>query len=385
MRILLLILLGCFFLSGTLTAQKRKISRYQTFVYTSDKIDLLIQDAYKNRNESVERGLLGDLGNSVLNAGKGIAGGYVTSLLDLGVNSVAALLTKNATNKLKWEAIVKGENNYQETIATVEPINNFYTRASIDGPMDPAGMTFNGIGCLRTVDGDTTFYISCHIDQSKINRIINHSKFELSLDTLTIDPYNCDLPNSAFDTAFSFDRRNNLQMVIEMRLKSSWINQWTQVQNNQELGSFILTIPVNKSDLDTRGKLRFIKTANTPAKYKIVGESFIIPRSYMGFRDKDNHYYDSWGTGDYQIELSLKESCGITDIYHKEWKKDWKSRNQNQASSILQRSWKTISAQKWDDIGKKWIVTTLKAPADMINKELLDELNLPAGSTSEGK
>lgn len=367
--------------TSRLTAQQSKIFRYETFVYTSNKIDLLIQDAYKKRTEQRDRGLLEDLGSSVLNAGKGIAGGYVTSLLDVGVNTIASLITKNANDKLKWEEVVKGENTYVETLTTVEPINNFYSRPSVDGPMDPAGMNFNGIGCLRTIGGDTVFYISCHIDESKINRIINHSKFELSLDTLIIDPYRCDLPNSTFDTLFSFDRRNNLQIAVDMHLKSSWINQWTQVQSNQELGSFTLSIPINKSDLDARRKLRYVKPENTPAKYKIAGESFIIPRSYMGFRDKNNNYYDSWGTGDYQVELSLKESCGITEAYRNGWKSDWKQRkNAKNKEGFVKRSWKMVSSQKWDEMGKKWVITTLKAPADIINKELLKELDLSVES-----
>lgn len=358
---------------------KDKISRYQTFVYTSDKLDMLIQNEYKKQNKENDRGIIGDLGKSFLNAGKGIAGGYVTSIIDVGVNSIAALLTRNANNKLKWEEMVRAENTYQQTLTTVEPINNFYAQTSLDGPMDPAGMNFNGIGCLRTVGNDTVFYISCHIDQGKINRIINHSKFELALDTLIIDPYQCDLPNSRFDTGFSFDQRNNLQMTIEMQLSSSWVNQWTQVQKDQELGKFILNIPINQSDLNAAGKLRYVRAENMPAKYKVTGESFIIPRSYMGYRDKNNSYYDSWGTGDYNITLLLKETCGITADYSKNWKDDWKKRqNAKNDESLLQRSWKTVSSQRWDELSKKWVITTLKAPADIINKELLKELDLPA-------
>ena len=357
-----------------------QVSRYETFIYTSDEIDNLIQEEYEKERGQGDRGYLSDLGNAFLNSGKGIAGGYVTSVIDLGVNAVAGLITRSANNKLQWEEVVKAENVFQERLTTIEPINNFYSRPSFDGPLDPAGMNFNGIGCLRTIEGDTALYISCHIDESKINRIINHSKFELSLDTLIIDPYQCNLPNSGFDTEFSFDRRKNLQIVIEMRLTSSWVNELTHFQNNQELGSFIISVPVNQKDLDANGKLRYVRTAGAPAKYKIVGESFIIPRSFMGYRDKENKYKRSWGTGDYKVELSLKETCGITDIYRKNWKADWKKRQDaKKDGNFVQRSWQTIATQRWDNIGKQWIVTTLKAPADIINRDLLDELNLPAG------
>jgi len=379
-----------FALFTNLNAQKKeKISRYETFVYTSDNIDRLIRQEYKNQQE--RGGYLGDLGIAALNAGKGITGGYVTSAIDLGVNAIAALFTRSVNDKIKWEEIVKAENSYQETLATVEPINNFYSKPSFDGPLDPAGMNFNGIGCLRTVDGDTALYVSCHIDESKISRIINHTKFELSLDTLIIDPLQCDLPNSNFDTQFSFSRRNNLQIVIEMRLVSSWMSASPQLQKDQELGSFTVSIPVSPTDLDAQGKLRYVRTTGVPAKYKIAGESFIVPRSYMGYRDEDNKYKESWGTGDYKIEISLKETCGVTDAYRKDWKADWKKRQDAENDeNFVQHSWKTFTSQHWDAIGKQWIITTVKAPADMINRDVLKELNLPvldakAQGSSTGK
>jgi len=385
MKISVLTLVMLFVLSTGLIAQKNKVSRYETFVYTTDKIDLLIQNEHRKQGEN-SRGFLSDIGGAFLNAGKGIAGGYVTSIIDFGVNAIAGLFTQGANNKLKWEAIVKAENMYQETLTTVEAINNFYSRPSFDSPMDPTGMNFNGIGCLRTIGGDTTFYISCHIDESKISRIINHSKFELEVDTLIIDPYQGDLPNSDFNSEFSFDQRNNLQIVVEMRLISSWINALTQLQNNQELGHFTLSVPVKQTDLDGSGKLRYVKTANALEKYKITGESFIIPRSYMGYRDAENNYKDSWGTGDYKVELSIKETCGVTDAYRKNWKADWKARQDAESDeNFVQRTWKTITSQHWDELGKQWVITTLKAPADVINNDLLKELNLPVATSTPAK
>jgi hypothetical protein len=356
-------------------APKGKITKYETFVYTSDKVEKLVRDECKKRDET--RGLGSDLLGATLNAGKGIAGGYVTSFIDLGVTAIASLATKSANDKLRWEEVVKTENTYQEVIGTVENINNFYSKPSFDGPMDPLGMNFNGIGCLRTVGRDTVFYISCHIDPSKISRIVNHSKFELSLDTLIINPYYCNLPNSAFDTVFSFDRRQNLQMTVEMKIISSWINEWTQLQKNQELGAFVISVPVNANELNAKGELRYVRTAGKNGKYKITGESFIIPRSYMGFRDEDNTYKNSWGTGEYRIEVSLKENCNITEAYRRAWKNDWKQRQEAQKKgNFAQRTWKVVSSQRWDEISRQWVVTTLKAPAGVVTDDLLEELNL---------
>jgi len=385
MKIKVITLAMLFVLSTGLTAQKNKVSRYETFVYTNEKIEALIQNEQMKQERS-SRGFLEDLGGAFLNAGKGVAGGYVTSIIDIGVNTIAGLITQGANNKIKWEEIVKAENSYQETLTTTEPINNFYSKPSFDGAMDPAGMNFDGIGCLRTINGDTAFYISCHVNPAKIDRIINHSKFELSLDTLIIDPYQCDLPNSNLDLKFSFEYRKNLQIIVEMRLISSWINEFTELQKNQELGNFTISVPVSQADLDAQGKLRYVKTANIPEKFKITGESFIIPRSYMGFRDKENNYKNSWGTGDYRVELSIKETCGITDAYRKNWKADWKVRQDAENDeNFIQKSWKTITSQRWDELGKQWVITTLKAPADMVNSELLKELNLPVATATQPK
>jgi hypothetical protein len=381
------IIVAMMLVSMGLHSQSRKaakVSRYETVIYTSDKIDVLIRDEYKKQEKEGDRGYLGDLGKAFMNAGKGVAGGYVSSFIDIGVNTLAAMMTQSANNKIKWEEAVKAENTYQETLTTVEPINNFYSYPSFDGPMDPAGMNFDGIGCLRTVEGDTVFYLSCHIDPSKISRIIHHSKFELSLDALIIDPYHCNLPNSSFDAEFSFERRRDLQITVEIRLISSWINELTQMQKNQELGAFVISVPVAQSDLDGSGKLRYVRTGDGPAKYGISGESFIVPRSYMGYRDEENKYKNSWGTGDYKIELSLKETCNIADAYRKDWKNDWKRRQDAEnGENFTRRSWKMISSQRWDAISRQWVITTLKAPADMITEDLLDELNLPSPSTAK--
>jgi hypothetical protein len=249
-------------------------------------------------------------------------------------------------------------------------------------------MNFYGIGCVRTVDKDTVFYISTHIDEAKINRIINHSKFELSLDTLIIDPYKLDLPNSNFpDAAFSFDDRKDLQITVEMRLVSSWINELTQLQNNQELGSFAVNIPISKRDLDADGKLRCVMKSGEVAQYKIAGESFIVPRSFMGYRDEENNYKDSWGTGDYDVHIKIRESCGITESFRKQWKADWKRREDAENSeNFVQRTYKMISSQKWNEITKQWVVTTVKAPADIVTNDLLETLGLPnAGKKTDSK
>ncbi|MDR0798206.1 MAG: hypothetical protein LBN18_00380 [Dysgonamonadaceae bacterium] len=361
---------------------KGKISKYEMFVYTNNGLDT-----------QSNRGFGEDLLNATLGAGKGIAGGYVTSFIDLGVNMLGTLITKNAADRKQWEEIVTAENQFQETISTEQSINDFYANTSTKSAMDPQGMKFDGIGCLRTVEGDTAFFISCRLNRDKIDRIINHSKFELTLDTLIIAPYRGNLPNSTFDNRFSFDDRQNLRIALDITLTSSWMNMQTQLQSDQQLGHFTITIPVAQVDLDKNGRLYYVRQGNAPGKYQIEGESFIVPRSYMGFRDETGEYSDSWGTGEYNISIQLKETCNATDTYRNHWKANWKKRKEaSKKENFAQLTWKKISSQKWNELSKQWVVTIVKAPADVATKEFLEEIKLngttptkPAASSSTAK
>ena len=369
-----IIILLCLF--WTLYSKAQGVE-YQTFIYTSD--ELADEIAKQSEELGTSRGYLGDLFNASKEAEKGIASGYVTSFIDLGVNAIGAFFTRNSRLKEEWEETVKQENVYQTQISTVSEVNDFYKQTSFDGAMDPKGMRFDGIGCLRKENKDTVFYISCHIDRSKINRIINHSKFELVLDTLIISPTHSNLPNSSLDIPFSFEERKNFTLSMNIKLLSSWMNEIVQLQKNQELGEFSINIPVDQSVLDNKGYLRYVRNANDVPAYKVLGESFIVPRSYMGYRDENDNYKNSWGTGEYKLDITLKETCDVTDQYRSKWKEDRKRRKEMQPKEkFFASSWQTISNQRWDELTKSWVITTLKAPAGIITKDVIDKLGLAA-------
>lgn len=373
-----IIILLCLF--WTLYSKAQGVE-YQTFIYTSD--ELADEIAKQSEELGTSRGYLGDLFNVSKEAVKGIASGYVTSLIDLGVNAIGALLTRNSRLKEEWEETVKQENVYQTQISTVSEVNDFYKQTSFDGAMDPKGMRFDGIGCLRKENKDTVFYISCHIDRSKINRIINHSKFELVLDTLIISPTHSNLPNSSLDIPFSFEERKNFTLSMNIKLLSSWMNEIVQLQKNQELGEFSINIPVDQSVLDNKGYLHYVRNANDAPAYKVLGESFIVPRSYMGYRDENDNYKNSWGTGEYKLDITLKETCDVTDQYRSKWKEDRKRRKEMQPKEkFFASSWQTISNQRWDELTKSWVITTLKAPASIITKDVIDKLGLTADNNN---
>ena len=373
-----IIILLCLF--WTLYSKAQGVE-YQTFIYTSD--ELADEIAKQSEELGTSRGYLGDLFSASKEAGKGIVSGYVTSFIDLGVNAIGALLTRNSRLKEEWEETVKQENVYQTQISTVSEVNDFYKQTSFDGAMDPKGMRFDGIGCLRKENKDTVFYISCHIDRSKINRIINHSKFELVLDTLIISPTHSNLPNSSLDIPFSFEERKNFTLSMNIKLLSSWMNEIVQLQKNQELGEFSINIPVDQSVLDNKGYLHYVRNANDAPAYKVLGESFIVPRSYMGYRDENDNYKNSWGTGEYKLDITLKETCDVTEQYRKKWKEDRKRRKGMQPKeNFFASSWQTISNQRWDELTKSWVITTLKAPASIITKDVIDKLGLTADNNN---
>ena len=349
---------------------------FKTFIYTSNDLgeEIARHSELVNRKD---RGYLGDLFNASKESLKGIASGYVTSFIDLGVNAIGSLLTRNARLKEEWEETVKAENIYKTKISTVSEINDFYKEASFEGAMDPKGMRFDGIGCLRLEDNDTVFYLSCHIDRSKIDRIVKHSKFELVLDTLIVSPTHSNLPNTYLDLPYSFAERDNFTLSMNIKLISSWMNEIVQLQKNQELGAFVLNVPVDPEELDEKGFLRYVRNRDEEPVYKIVGESFIVPRSYMGYRDKDDNYKNIWGTGEYKLEIELKETCDVTEQYRENWKKDRKRRKElMEKESIWENGWQTISNQRWDELAQSWVITTLQAPAGIITKDVIDKLGL---------
>lgn len=365
-------------ISTLVTAQKVE---YQTFIYTSDD---LAEDIARQSEELGTRSYLGDLFQASLEAGKSIASGYVISFVDLGINTIGSLVTRNSRLKKEWEETVKSENVYTTQINTVSEVNDFYKETSFDGAMDPKGMRFDGIGCMRKEGNDTVFYISCHIDRSKINRIINHSKFELVIDTLIISPERSNLPNTSLNIPYSFDERKNFTLSMKIKLTSSWMNEIVQLQKDQELGEFNINIPVEQDMLDSKGFLRYVRNAGDAPAYKVVGESFIVPRSFMGYRDENDNYRNSWGTGEYKLSIELRETCDLTDNYRKQWKEDRKRRkSMQQKKDFFASSWQMISNQRWDELSQSWIITTLKAPAEIISKDVIDKLGLESTTTNK--
>lgn len=355
-----------------------QVMEYKTFVYTSDELANDISKLNDERDSS--RGYLGDIFSAAGNSLKGIGSGYVTSFIDLGVTAIGSLVTRNARQKKDWEETVKKENVFQTVINSVSEMSDFYEAPSFDGAMDPKGMRFDGIGCLRMEGSDTLFYISCHIDRSKLHRIINHSKFELVLDTLILSPTHSNLPNTQLSIPYSFEERKDYTLSMDITISSSWMNEIVQLQKNQELGTFNINIPADQKVLDEKGFLRYVRKEGEPSRYQVTGECFIVPRSYSGFRDEQDNFKDCWGTGEYKLSVSIKETCDVTDAYRANWKSDYKHRKElakkGKEQGLLEQSWEIVSKQDWNEITHSWVITTLKAPAKYISTDLIERMGL---------
>lgn len=375
MKTLILSLVAIIF---PLTTMSQSIE-YKTFIYTDEDLAKEIQQ-YQNAQDPI-RVLGSDLFNATLNAAKGIGAGYITSFIDMGVNAIASLITRNARLQQEWEETVTAENTWTYPIESIQEMRDFYKEPSQAGALDPKGMCFDGIGCLRMEGQDTVFFVSCHIDRSKLNRIVNHSKFELVLDTLIISPVHSNLPNTYLPISYSFDERQNFNLSMKIKLSSSWFTDAIELHTDAPLGEFVISIPVDPAELDDKGFLRYIRPKGEASKYKVNGESFIVPRSYMGFRDKNGMFRNSWGTGQYKLNIELKETCCITDTYRENWKQDRKRRKKlakelEQEAGFFAGIWQTVSSQQWDEITQSWVITTLSAPANVLSNKLIEELQL---------
>jgi len=163
------------------------------------------------------------------------------------------------------------------------------------------------------------------------------------------------------------------------------MNEIVLLQKDQLLGEFCITIPIKPESLDERGFFRYIRDGEKAPAIAVSGESFIVPRSYMGYRDESDEYKDCWGTGEYKLAITLKETCEITDDYRENWKSDYKRRKKMEPdTSFIASTWQTISTQHWDEKAQSWVITTLRAPASIISNDLLEELGLKTDSPTAG-
>ncbi len=148
------------------------------------------------------------------------------------------------------------------------------------------------------------------------------------------------------------------------------------------MGDFSIKVPIIKENLDSDSTFRFIAGKQGNAGIcQIAGDCFIVPRSYIGVRDSQGIYHDAWGTGQYKVAMTVKEICGITSEFEKNWKTDWKSRPKTPLKHNMIRTIKQI----WDENSNSWICTLTEAPANYTKQQITDALDMDSKTTKNKK
>ena len=314
-----------------------------------------------------------------------------SNLVSMGINYVSEALK---SKQKEWHRRAEQQCNYHQILSAETKIDDFYAMPSTKGAMDPENLKFEGFGLKNYIEviedskkkeGVGVFYIFCKMrrDSIGLSHIVNHSKFIVEIDSLIINPKYCNLPNDSTgspDSRFSFEKRDNLNLQLKVRLYSSWMNQATMIADNQQLGEFTINVDVDKNKLNSDSL--FIYDKNDPDFEKLVsidGDCFIVPRSYTGTNNGIT-YQPSWGTGQYRVEMEVSERCSIVDSYYQiresgngeevafadgtpgkkrwdkeKWKVEWKAMNARKKNdSFLKNAWNCIvSAYK----GSGWMAT----------------------------
>lgn len=303
-----------------------------------------------------------------------------TALVNMGFE---AIVEATKSKRPKWEKAVNGESTFVRVLPMQMEILDFYRNPSTAGPLDPTDLYFNGFGCRQVLEytdaqgnpqEKEVFYLDCKVRTDSLGRMrmLNHSKFEVYVDSLRFDYALCDLPNDSLgvDThtriGFDFAKRQDLRFNVKAKLTSSWITQAMMVYKDQELGEFNVTACIDPDKLDADGI--FTYSASNPAdrakRVSVSGESFLVPRSYVGSTDMQT-MQDAWGTGQYKVEMQVSETCKInTDYYMKDgkwnreaWEPEWKLiRSRRRGPSVWRRVLDVIGMQYADG---KWVNTLI--------------------------
>lgn len=393
--ILSLMIFGCFVASAQPMPRKEDGNRpHGKSVTGQRKYQLTVNEGNDSTISAFNRGLDSIRANSsnrnvitnLVGLYKTTAAGQAVSLtsnlIDFGVNSI---ITATKSKRPDWEKAVRGESTFIRRLPMQMEILDFYQSPSLNGPLDPTGLNFNGFGCQQVIEYtdsegnvkvEPVFYVSCRVktDPAGRARMLHHSKFEVEVDSLYFNYAICDLPNDSLGIEtdkridFSFENRKDLKFIVEANITSSWINQALMVFNDQSLGSFQIVASINPDQTKDGVFTYSIKNdADRLKDVRVSGDCFLVPRSYVGSSDMTN-VQDSWGTGQYKVEMTVTETCRLNDSYYmtngkwdnSKWKPEWKKiKSRRHSPSALNQVWFLIS-NKYND--NKW-VTILVDPA----------------------
>lgn len=341
------------------------------------------------------------IGDRIFDLYRSTFAGKVTNLsstiMGIGVDALVKLVTKNRDNKAKWQATIQKEMTYSRNLPMQTEIADFYKSTSSIGAMDPNGMMFNGFGCRQYLtyrDKENSlkrilvFEIACSLDESTIGkqRIVHHGKFVLKVDSVRFNPYLCNLPNDslsmrqveeALRIPFDFERRKNLTFRLTADITSSWMNEAIEIFKDQSLGQFQVEFTISDStvleqDGPWKGYYSYNASSladqqNPKKNVRITGESFIVPRSFVGnYTDGETQVPSTtplWGTGQYRIDMQIMETCQMNEQYYSSgdmWKDEWKIIKRRKKSPSFFQQIVEQTKKEFDIADHKWVVTILE-------------------------
>ena len=222
-------------------------------------------------------------------------------VLTMGIDMAAKFGSRALT-----DAFTKLKSRYTNEWKAPACRDQFYVSPSMDGALDPSGLQFSGISLSRDVfneDGSTSqaLFFSCGLPKDHLTEFITNHRFTLQLDTLSVDL-------SKIHAKYKSSKQVSLE--IDIILLATWMGQDLDIHRNQELGHFRISLPNLRYDK----KNPVYSIGAEKAKNLISGDSFFVPRSYSAYKHGDD-YVPFWGTGDFQIDITVKEVTGKTGVF----------------------------------------------------------------------
>ena len=401
-KILTLLLL----IPALLPAQDRKVAARRTYTIAVQELSGEEQIEFTSRlkSEVAHRGSRG-FAEDVFNLYRKSAGDIFSDAAGRAMNVAVNYAVENVRSKRgKWENAVNKECRFSKNLKMVSEIHHFYNELSTIGPMDPTGIVFDGFTCSQDIKvGDETqnvFSVVCKVrtDSLGIRSITSDSRFLLYVDEVAFNPYLCDIPNDSLDNVdfripFDFQKRKDLKLKIRATISSSWMNQVLQITRDQVLGTFDIEIGIDPEYIETDGtgasvfRYKYAPGNKANRLVKVTGDSFIVPRSYVA----SNVDGDTWGMGQYKVDLVISESCSINrDYYLKKgsktewdenaWKPEWeKIRQRPKRTGFWKDMWDAVS-QGWSN--GQWVVKATSPMTSYLVKQGSTFIN--GGSSSSG-
>ncbi len=366
------------------------------------------------------RGILGDSWKTIKNAYRNTLVGQISSASsDILTAGVGMLVEALRDKKGDWMQQVKRDCSYTRVLPMQRQITDFYASTSTRGAMDLDSIVFDGFGCqqfltFRDPQTDSikrmlVFDLKCALrkDQPGRDRMLHHSKFEVTVDHLFFNPYLCNLPNDSLTASnadlrvpFSFDSRSNLSFNVDARLTSSWLNEAIQAFNDQLLGEFRISAQIKDESVIGQGDWYpwyFVYIYPTPesisqynltpeqterkkqnAKHvSVSGESFLVPRSFVGYDNTRNHNR-IWGTGQYKVEMTITEKC---DINYDHYLYPANNKGMAQGTNAKPGRPGDISGRKWNDNWRnEWRRMKKRRHSQNVFQSILSSINMNYGN-----